>query len=164
MTLYLKASSIFARKEVDNGQDWETEERLEISELLQNRSEKTKIEALERILKLMATGADVSSFYGSVVQNTLSSTFQLRKLGYLIVTTYSNFQPDLALLSVNAIQKDINDANYYIRAVALRTLSNLRIPMIKQILRFNVEKLLNDPTNFVKIIALNSSLKMERYS
>jgi hypothetical protein len=51
-----------------------------------------------------------------------------KKLVYLYLTTYAESHPDLSLLAVNTLQKDVTDTNPMIRGLALRHLCSLRLP------------------------------------
>lgn len=47
---------------------------------------------------------------------------------YLILLKYAHQEPDMALLAINTLQKDMSDQNAYIRATALIVMSMIRIP------------------------------------
>lgn len=49
-----------------------------------------------------------------------------KKMVYLYLTTYSKEYSDLALLTVNTMQKDANDRNPAVRGLALRSMCSLR--------------------------------------
>jgi len=51
-----------------------------------------------------------------------------KKLVYLYLANYAESHPDLSLLAVNTLQKDIHDTNPMIRGLALRHLCSLRLP------------------------------------
>jgi hypothetical protein len=51
-----------------------------------------------------------------------------KKLVYLYLTNYAETHPDLSLLAVNTLQKDVTDTNPMIRGLALRHLCSLRLP------------------------------------
>lgn len=48
--------------------------------------------------------------------------------------------PDTALLSVNTIQKGLSDPNAQNRALALRTMSSIRVPVISQIVALGIKR------------------------
>jgi len=47
---------------------------------------------------------DISELYADVIKN-ISASFECRKLVYIILVEYSDRLPDIALLSVNSLQK-----------------------------------------------------------
>lgn len=51
-----------------------------------------------------------------------------KKLVYLYLTTYAHSHPDMSLLVVNTLQKDVHDTNPMVRGLALRHLCSLRLP------------------------------------
>lgn len=51
-----------------------------------------------------------------------------KKLVYLYLATYAETHPDLSLLAINTLQKDVTDTNPMIRGLAIRHLCSLRLP------------------------------------
>lgn len=49
-----------------------------------------------------------------------------KKLVYLYLSNYSQSNSDLALLTVNTLQKDCQDRNPMVRGLALRSMCSLR--------------------------------------
>ena len=49
-----------------------------------------------------------------------------KKLVYLYLTTYAKSNPEVALLTVNTLQKDCKDRNPMVRGLALRSMFSLR--------------------------------------
>ena len=65
---------------------------------------------------------------------------ELKKLIYMYLVRHAGEQPDLALLSVNSFQRDLSDQNPLIRALALRVMSSIRLPIIQPIVLMAVQK------------------------
>ena len=63
---------------------------------------------------------------------------------------YAEADPDLALLSVNAIQKSLTDQNPQVRAMALRTMSGMRVPVISQIVSLAIKRGIADMSPIVR--------------
>ncbi|KAI6107877.1 Clathrin/coatomer adaptor, adaptin-like protein, partial [Pisolithus sp. B1] len=58
--------------------------------------------------------------------------------------------PDLALLSINTFQKDLTDPSPLIRAMALRVLSGIKVPMIGHIVVLAIKKCAADLSPHVR--------------
>jgi len=56
----------------------------------------------------------------------------------------------LALLSINTIQKSLSDTNPQVRALALKTMSGIRVPVISQIVSLAIKKGVVDMSPFVR--------------
>ena len=78
----------------------------------------------------MSKRHDVSHLFAPVVKNVASASFEVRKFVYIYLLRYAEQQPDIALLSVNTFQKDLSDKNPLIRAMALRVLTSIQLPII----------------------------------
>lgn len=68
-----------------------------------------------------------------VVKNVVVKHLEIKKLAYTFLTHYAERRPEEALLSVNNFQKDLGDKNQFIRALALRVMSSIRVDMITQV-------------------------------
>lgn len=75
---------------------------------------------------------------------------EVKKLVYIYLTHYAESDPDLALLSVNAIQKSLGDQNPQVRAMALRTMAGMRVPVISQIVSLAIKKGVADLSPLVR--------------
>lgn len=79
-------------------------------------------------------------YFSSVVKNVANPNIEVKKLVYIYLLHYAESDPDLALLSVNAIQKSLTDQNPQVRAMALRTMSGMRVPVISQIVSLAIKR------------------------
>ena len=77
----------------------------------------------------MKKGRDVSEYFIHVVKNVTSQNLEIRKLVYFYLLKYADQKPDLAYLFINTFQKDLNDSDPLIQAMALRVLCGIRVPM-----------------------------------
>ena len=75
-----------------------------------------------------------------MVKNVSVPNLELKKLIYMYLVRHAGEQPDLALLSVNSFQRDLSDQNPLIRALALRVMSSIRLPIIQPIVLMAVQK------------------------
>jgi AP-3 complex subunit beta len=90
------------------------------------------------------------TFFSAVVKNVASPNFEIKKLVYIYLLKHAEAEPDLALLSINTIQKSLSDGNPQVRALALKTMSGIRVPVISQIVSLAIKKGLGDMSPFVR--------------
>lgn len=80
---------------------------------------------------------------------------------YLYIINYSRVRPDDAIMSINLFRKDAaNRANPIIRALAVRTMSSLRVPKLNEYLVEPLKAALNDEDPYVRKTAVLSVPKM----
>jgi AP-3 complex subunit beta len=89
-------------------------------------------------------------FFSSVVKNVASPNIEIKKLVYIYLLNHAEQEPDLALLSINTIQKSLSDGNPQVRALALKTMSGIRVPVISQIVSLAIKKGLSDMSPYVR--------------
>ena len=89
-------------------------------------------------------------FFSAVVKNVASPNLEIKKLVYIYVVLHAEQEPDMALLSINTIQKSLSDANPQVRALALRTMSGIRVPVISQIVSLAIRKGTADMSPYVR--------------
>ena len=89
-------------------------------------------------------------FFSSVVKNVASPNIEIKKLVYIYLLSHAEQEPDLALLSINTIQKSLSDTNPQVRALALKTMSGIRVPVISQIVSLAIKKGLGDMSPYVR--------------
>ncbi|OSX59030.1 hypothetical protein POSPLADRAFT_1151272 [Postia placenta MAD-698-R-SB12] len=121
-----------------------------IKKQLDSNSDREKLEAMKRLIALISKGRNVSEFFAHVVKNVASHNLEVRKLVYIYLLRYAEQEPDLALLSINTFQKDLSDPSPLIRAMALRVLSGIRVPMIGSIVVLAIKKCAADISPYVR--------------
>lgn len=89
-------------------------------------------------------------FFSSVVKNVASPNLEIKKLVYIYLIHHAEQEPDMALLSINTIQKSLSDSNAQVRALALKTMSGIRVPVISQIVSLAIKKGAGDMSPYVR--------------
>ncbi|KKY26277.1 putative ap-3 adaptor complex subunit beta [Phaeomoniella chlamydospora] len=89
-------------------------------------------------------------YFSSVVKNVASPNIEVKKLVYIYLLHHAESEPDLALLSINTIQKSLTDQNPQVRAMALRTMSGIRVPVISQIVSLAIKRGCGDMSPHVR--------------
>lgn len=72
---------------------------------------------VKKVIALMTTGKDVSSFFVEVVKLMQTENIELKKLIYLYIINYAGSQQVATLLVVNGFTKDAKSPNPLIRAL-----------------------------------------------
>ncbi|KAF2723920.1 ARM repeat-containing protein [Polychaeton citri CBS 116435] len=136
----------------------------QIKKMLDSRSERDVLDALRRIIAMQyANPPQPTSAFFPAVLNTLSNPYpSTRPLVYNYLLHHAESDPDTALLSINTIQKSLNDANPRVRAMALKTMSGIRIPMISQIISLAIKKGVADLSPLVRKAAALACVKCVR--
>ena len=83
-----------------------------------------------------------------------TSDLELKKLIYLYLINYSKSEPELALHAVNTFDKDSRNTNPLVRALALRTMSCIRIDQITEYMVEPLHRCLKDEDPYVKKTAV----------
>lgn len=81
---------------------------------------------------------------GPNLQTTSSHALTVRRLVSIYILRHAHLSPDLALLSVNAWQKDLSDSNPVIRSLALKTLAGMALESVLPLVVLTINRLLND--------------------
>ncbi|OJD13338.1 hypothetical protein AJ78_06196 [Emergomyces pasteurianus Ep9510] len=112
----------------------------QIKRLLDSRSDRDILDGLRKVITLMYRSEPCLPFFSSVVKNVANPNIEVKKLVYIYLLHHAESEPDLALLSINAIQKSLTDQNPQVRAMALRTMSGIRVPVINQIVSLAIKR------------------------
>lgn len=132
----------------------------EVVNLLNSKFDRDILNGLKHITSVMYSGEDASRYFTDVVKNVTSSNLSIRKLVYAYLLRYAEEDNDVALLSVNAIQKSLGDKNEQVRALAVRVMSEIRISSIYQIVILGIKKCVSDPSPVVRKAAAISLVKV----
>ncbi|KAL3427393.1 ap-3 adaptor complex subunit beta [Phlyctema vagabunda] len=122
----------------------------QIKRLLDSRNEREVLDGLRKVISMMYRSQPCLPFFSSVVKNVASPNIEIKKLVYIYLLNHAEQEPDLALLSINTIQKSLSDGNPQVRALALKTMSGIRVPVISQIVSLAIKKGLGDMSPYVR--------------
>ena len=93
---------------------------------------------------------DCLPYFSSVVKNVASPNIEIKKLVYIYLLHYAESAPDLALLSINTIQRSLADQNPQVRAMALKVMSGIKVPVISQIVSLAIKRGCADMSPYVR--------------
>ncbi|PNY23536.1 hypothetical protein TCAP_06520 [Tolypocladium capitatum] len=125
-------------------------DRNQMRKLLDSRNDREVLEGLRRVISMMYRDHNTLPFFSSVVKNVASPNIEIKKLVYIYLIHHAEHEPDLALLSINTIQKSLSDTNPQVRALALKTMSGIRVPVISQIVSLAIKKGVVDMSPLVR--------------
>lgn len=99
------------------------------------------------------------TFFPAVLK-TLSNPYpSTRPLVYNYLLHHAEADPDTTLLSINTIQKSLSDSNPRVRAMALKTMAGIRVPMISQLVSLAIKKGVSDLSPIVRKAAALACVK-----
>jgi len=132
----------------------------DLREMLDSSKDSQKLDAMKRIIAMLAKGRDVSDLFPAVVKNVASKNIEVKKLVYVYLSRYAEEKQDLALLSISTFQRALKDPNQLIRASALRVLSSIRVPVIVPIMLPAIKESAMDMSPFVRKTAAHAIPKL----
>jgi len=114
----------------------------QLKKLLDSRAERDVLEGLRRVVTMSYRQPLVQTlpFFSHVIKNVASPSLPVKKLVYIYLVQHAEHEPDTALLSINTIQKSLADPNPQLRALALRVMSSIRVPVISQIVSLAIKR------------------------
>ena len=124
----------------------------------------SKRELFKKVISYMTIGIDVSSVFSEMVMCSATSDIVLKKMCYLYVGNYAKYNPHLALLTINFLQRDCKDQDPMIRGLALRSLCSLRVANLVEYLVGPLSSGLKDGSNYVRMVAVMGVLKLYHIS
>lgn len=126
---------------------------------LQSTTAAVRLTAMLKIVSIMARGHNVQFLFADVIKCVVSdNSMEMRKLTSAYVLRYAHSEPDLALMCVNSVQRDMSTGGYFsggtqlTRTVALRTMCGLGCPELGQICLLSLQKLQRNISPYVRRI------------
>ncbi|XP_055380324.1 AP-3 complex subunit beta-2 [Condylostylus longicornis] len=132
----------------------------DLKQMLDSNKDSLKLEAMKRIISMVAKGRDASELFPAVVKNVVSKNIEVKKLVYVFLMRYAEEQQDLALLSISTFQRALKDPNQLIRASALRVLSSIRVSIIVPIVMLAIRESASDMSPYVRKTAAHAIPKL----
>uniref|UniRef100_E1BME2 AP-3 complex subunit beta n=2 Tax=Bos TaxID=9903 RepID=E1BME2_BOVIN len=132
----------------------------DLKAMLDTNKDSLKLEAMKRIVAMIARGKNASDLFPAVVKNVACKNIEVKKLVYVYLVRYAEEQQDLALLSISTFQRGLKDPNQLIRASALRVLSSIRVPIIVPIMMLAIKEAASDMSPYVRKTAAHAIPKL----
>ncbi|KAG7092420.1 hypothetical protein E1B28_008776 [Marasmius oreades] len=105
---------------------------------------------LKKIVANITMGTDMSPLFTDVAQCLGTPLLEIKKMVYLFLVSYGRSKPDLIHLVIPNFLQDCNDRNPLIRALAIRTMSYIPIPVVTDALTDNLRHALKDRDPYVR--------------
>ncbi|MCJ1312242.1 AP-3 complex subunit beta [Agyrium rufum] len=123
---------------------------VQVKKLLDSKHDREVLDGLRQVVSMIYRKKPCLPYFSSVVKNVASPNIEIKKLVYIYLLHYAESEPDLALLSINTIQKSLTDQNPQVRAMALRVMSGIRVPVISQIVSLAIKRGIGDMSPYVR--------------
>ncbi|KAL9088917.1 MAG: hypothetical protein Q9165_005974 [Trypethelium subeluteriae] len=124
----------------------------QLKKLLDSRNERDVLDALRKVIAMQyrQPSSTTLPFFTPIVKNLASPSLEVRKLIYIYLLHHAALAPDTTLLSINTIQKSLSSSSPQERALALRVMSGIRVPVISQIVSLGIKKAAGDMSPLVR--------------
>ncbi|XP_052395058.1 AP-3 complex subunit beta-2, partial [Carassius gibelio] len=128
----------------------------DLKEMLDSNKDSLKLEAMKRIVAMIARGKNASDLFAAVVKNVACKNIEVKKLVYVYLVCYAEEQQDLALLSISTFQRGLKDPNQLIRASA----RDIRVTIIVPIMMLAIKEAASDMSPYVRKTAAHAIPKL----
>ncbi|XP_070696498.1 AP-4 complex subunit beta-1 isoform X2 [Pempheris klunzingeri] len=107
-----------------------------------------------KVIRAMSQGVDVSGLFSEMVKACATVDIVQKKLVYVFLCSYAALNPELSLLVINTLRKDCQDPNPMVRSLALRNMTNLRLPSLVEYVEQPLTAGLRDRAACVRRVAV----------
>ncbi|KAK2196762.1 bifunctional P-loop containing nucleoside triphosphate hydrolase/Dynein heavy chain AAA lid domain superfamily/Dynein heavy chain [Babesia duncani] len=121
---------------------------------------KRRREILKRLIACMTLGMDLSRLYAEVVMISHTNDPIQKKIIYLYLSTYSRDNPDLTVLTINTLLKDLDNLDPVIRSLAMRNICAMGTNLSNQYGKVAFTKKMFDPSDAVKRTAIIGGIRL----
>ncbi|XP_025057189.1 AP-3 complex subunit beta-1-like isoform X3 [Alligator sinensis] len=87
----------------------DTKKNEDLKQMLESNKDSAKLDAMRRIVGVIAKGKNASELFPAVVKNVASKNIEIKKLVYVYLMRYAEEQQDLALLSISTFQRALKN-------------------------------------------------------
>uniref|UniRef100_A0A3Q4BPS6 Beta-adaptin appendage C-terminal subdomain domain-containing protein n=1 Tax=Mola mola TaxID=94237 RepID=A0A3Q4BPS6_MOLML len=113
-----------------------------------------------KVIRAMSQGVDVSGLFSEMVKACATVDIVQKKLVYIFLCSYATLNPELSLLVINTLRKDCQDPNPMVRSLALRNMTNLRLPSLVEYVEQPLTAGLRDRAACVRRVAVLGLAKL----
>lgn len=134
-----------------------------LSRLLNSRNSRDVKDAMKRIMCLLATNdplIDLKRFFADVLKNITSDDIKVRRMVCIYLLRFADSDPNLALLSVNSIQKSLSETSPSSRSLAIKALSDINVASLYPIGLQAAKKCITDSSPLVRASAAVALYKL----
>ncbi|CDO91941.1 unnamed protein product [Kluyveromyces dobzhanskii CBS 2104] len=134
-----------------------------LTRLLSSRNPREVKDAMKRVMSVMASNdptVELNSIFADVLKNITSEDVKVKRMVCIYLLRFAESDPNLALLSVNTIQKGLHDRDPQIRALALKVLSDINVSSLYPITLQSVRKCVSDASALVRATSAMAIYKL----
>ncbi|QLQ77817.1 hypothetical protein HG537_0A00640 [Torulaspora globosa] len=125
----------------------------QLRELLNSRNSREVKDGLRRIIAIIASGEgpiDVETYFSDVVKNITFGEAKIKTLVCIYLQRFAESDPNLALLSINSLQKTLIDGDPEIKALSIKALADIRVSSLHPIVLHSLKKAVSDSSGSVR--------------
>lgn len=119
-----------------------------------------RTQAAKRVVSLMRSGENVGCLFSSMLRCVRTDDINLKRLTYLYLVTYSEQESEEAIMVVNTFIKDSEHLSPIVRALAVRTMSRIRLDTVAENMILPIKARLDDKDPFVRKTACLAVAKL----
>ena len=133
-----------------------------VAKLLSSKSSRDQLEGARKAVAAALSGDALvyREHFPAVVKAVALRAPDVKRLVYLFLSSTAERSPNDALLAVNALKTELDSQSALQRGMALRALSNMRVPVIRQLVVLACKKCAHDPDLYVRRCAAMASIKL----
>ncbi|KAG9318444.1 Adaptor protein complex beta subunit [Chiua virens] len=105
---------------------------------------------LKKIVANITMGNDMSPLFHDVVQCIGTPLLEIKKMVYLYLVSYGRSKPEQIQIVIPSFLQDCNDRNPLIRALAIRTMAYIPIPVVTEALSEQLRHCIKDRDPYVR--------------
>ena len=109
-----------------------------------------KISVLKKVLASMSVGQDMSLLFNEVINCLSFNNLEMKRLVYMYLQHYAKQKPDLSIMVMNSLTKDIQDINPLVQVMALKTIPFIANEKTTNSFSDVLRKVLQDRNPYVK--------------
>ena len=130
-------------------------EKIELNQLrdaLDSNDISTRKKAAKRVCSIMRTGDrdNIGLLFSSMLRCVKTDDIELKRLVYHYIVTYSLEESEQSIMVVNTFIQDMQDSNPLIQALAIRTMSRIKIDTVAESMIIPLKKVLHDRDPYVR--------------
>ncbi|KIK95885.1 hypothetical protein PAXRUDRAFT_826547 [Paxillus rubicundulus Ve08.2h10] len=122
---------------------------LQAAETKDKKFQKRKT-VLKKIVANITMGNDMSPLFHDVVQCIGTPLLEIKKMVYLYLVSYGRAKPEQIQIVIPSFLQDCNDRNPLIRALAIRTMAYIPIPVVTEALTDQLRHCIKDRDPYVR--------------
>jgi AP-4 complex subunit beta-1 len=138
--------------------------RTQLRDPLTEKDPARRRDLLKKVVAFMTIGVDTSALFSEMILACITKDLVAKKMIYFYLCVHSETNSEIAILSINTLQKDCKDESPLVRGLALRSLASLRLPHLTEYLIPTLKACLLDTAPYVRKTAILATLKLFRIS